>query len=398
MPGSLAGPWAAAGGVAARGGGRERGRRAAGQPGSGVEVTGEPSIRIDDVRIEDDFSVASPREVLSELPATAPAARTTFEARREVRGVLEGEDDRAIVVVGPCSIHDPEAALDYAKRLAAVRRRLAGDLLVIMRVYFEKPRTTVGWKGLINDPDLDGTFRINHGLRVARRLLLDLGGMGLPSGVEFLDVFTPQYFADLVAWGAIGARTTESQVHRQLASGLSCPVGFKNGTAGSVRIAVDAIGAARSPHHFLGVTKEGRAGIFRTTGNLDCHVILRGGDRPNYGAEDVAKTGALLEAAGLPARVMIDFSHANSAKRPERQLLVGEDVAAQIAGGDRRIVGVMIESNLVAGRQDVEPGRPRVYGQSITDACLGWEDTEPLLDRLARAVRARRGAVSAAAD
>ena len=392
------GPWAAGRGGAAGGGGRGRGRRAAGQTGSGVDVTGEPSIRIDDVRIEDDFSVASPREVLDELPATAPAARTTFEARREVRSVLEGEDDRAIVVVGPCSIHDPEAAFDYAKRLAAARRRLAGDLLVIMRVYFEKPRTTVGWKGLINDPDLDGTFRINHGLRVARRLLLDLGEMGLPSGVEFLDVFTPQYFADLVAWGAIGARTTESQVHRQLASGLSCPVGFKNGTAGSVGIAVDAIGAARSPHHFLGVTKEGRAGIFRTTGNLDCHVILRGGHRPNYRAEDVAETGALLEAAGLPARVMIDFSHANSAKRPERQLVVGEDVAAQIAGGDRRIVGAMIESNLVAGRQDVEPGRPRVYGQSITDACLGWEDTEPLLDRLARAVRARRGAVSAAAD
>ena len=360
-------------------------------------MTDEPSLRIDDVRIEDDFSVASPREVLGELPATEPAARTTFEARREVRRVLEGEDDRAIVVVGPCSIHDPEAARDYAGRLVEVRGRLAGDLLVIMRVYFEKPRTTVGWKGLVNDPDLDGTFRINHGLRVARRLLLDLGEMGLPSGVEFLDVFTPQYFADLVAWGAIGARTTESQVHRQLASGLSCPVGFKNGTTGNVGIAVDAIGAARSPHHFLGVTKDGRAGIFRTTGNLDCHVILRGGDRPNYGAEDVAKTGARLEAAGLPARVMIDFSHANSAKRHERQLLVGEDVAARIEGGDRRIVGVMIESNLVAGRQDVEPGRPRVYGQSITDACLGWEDTVPLLDRLARAVRARRLAAGAAA-
>lgn len=378
---------------------REPGGRAAGQFGSGIDVTNESSYRIDDVRIEDDFSVASPREVLGELPVTEPAARTAFEARREVRRILEGEDDRAIVVVGPCSIHDPEAALDYARRLAPVRARLAGDLLVIMRVYFEKPRTTVGWKGLINDPDLDGTFRINHGLRVARRLLLDLGGMGLPSGVEFLDVFTPQYFADLVAWGAIGARTTESQVHRQLASGLSCPVGFKNGTTGNVKVAVDAIGAARSPHHFLGVTKEGRAGIFRTTGNLDCHVILRGGDRPNYGAEDVAKTGALLEAAGLPARVMIDFSHANSAKQHERQLVVGEDVAARVAGGDRRIVGVMIESNLVAGRQDVEPGKPpAVYGQSITDACLGWEDTEPLLDRLARAVRARRGALSAAAD
>jgi 3-deoxy-7-phosphoheptulonate synthase len=360
-------------------------------------VKDKPARRIDDVRIEDEFAVASPHEVLSELPVTESAARTTFEAREAVRRVLEGDDGRAVVVVGPCSIHDPEAALDYAGRLAAVRERLADDLLVIMRVYFEKPRTTVGWKGLINDPDLDGTFRIDHGLRAARRLLLDLNEMGVPSGVEFLDVFTPQYFADLVAWGAIGARTTESQVHRQLASGLSCPVGFKNGTAGNVKIAVDAIGAARSPHHFLGVTKEGRAGIFRTTGNLDCHVILRGGDQPNYGAEDVAKTGALLEGAGLPPRVMIDFSHANSLKQHERQLLVGEDVASQIAGGDRRIVGVMIESNLVAGRQDVKPGEPRVYGQSITDACLGWEDTEPLLERLAAAVRARRRLLRAAA-
>ena len=353
--------------------------------------------RIDDVRIEDDFAVATPREVLGEIPVTESAARTTFETRQTIRRVIEGEDDRAIVVVGPCSIHDPGAALDYARRLAAVRERLADDLLVIMRVYFEKPRTTVGWKGLINDPDLDGTFRINHGLRVARRLLLELNEMGVPSGVEFLDVFTPQYFADLVAWGVIGARTTESQLHRQLASGLSCPVGFKNGTAGNVKIAVDAIGAARSPHHFLGVTKEGRAGIFQTTGNLDCHVILRGGDQPNYGAEDVAKASALLDGAGLPARIMIDFSHANSSKQHERQLVVGEDVAGQIAGGDRRIVGVMIESNLVAGRQEVRPGQPRVYGQSITDACLGWEDTVPLLDRLAAAVRARRQAASTAA-
>ena len=356
-----------------------------------------PARRIDDVRIEDEFAVASPHEVLSELPVTEAAARTTFESREAIRRVLEGEDDRAVVVVGPCSIHDPAAALEYGGRLAAVRERLAADLEVVMRVYFEKPRTTVGWKGLINDPGLDDTFRIDDGLRVARRLLLDLNEMGLPSGVEFLDVFTPQYFADLVAWGAIGARTTESQLHRQLASGLSCPVGFKNGTAGNVKIAVDAIGAARSPHHFLGVTKGGRAGIFRTTGNLDCHVILRGGDRPNYGAEDVAQASALLEAAKLPARVMIDFSHANSSKQHERQVLVGEDVAGQIEGGDRRIVGVMVESNLVAGRQDVKPGEPRVYGQSITDACLGWEDTEPLLDRLAAAVRSRRRATSAVA-
>lgn len=357
----------------------------------------KPAGRIDDVRIEDEFAVASPHEVLGELPVTESAARTTFESREAIRRVLEGEDDRAVVVVGPCSIHDPEAALEYAGRLAAVRERLADDLEVVMRVYFEKPRTTVGWKGLINDPGLDDTFRINDGLRAARRLLLELGDRGVPAGVEFLDVFTPQYLADLVAWGAIGARTTESQLHRQLASGLSCPVGFKNGTAGNVRIAVDAIGAARSPHHFLGVTKQGRAGIFRTTGNLDCHVILRGGERPNYGADDVANASALLEAASLPARVMIDFSHANSSKQHERQVLVGEDVAGQIEGGDRRIFGVMIESNLVAGRQDVQPGKARVYGQSITDACLGWEDTEPLLERMASAVRARRSALSAAA-
>ena len=353
--------------------------------------------KIDDVRIENVFDVASPRAVQSELPATESASRTVYEARRAIRRVFSGEDARAIVVVGPCSIHDPEAALDYAARLAALRSRLAGDLLVVMRVYFEKPRTTVGWKGLINDPDLDGTFRINHGLRVARRLLLDLAGMGMPSGVEFLDVFTPQYLADLVAWGAIGARTTESQLHRQLASGLSCPVGFKNGTTGNVKIAVDALGAAREPHHFLGVTKDGRAGIFETTGNRDCHVILRGGEAPNYRAADVARVSAMLEGAGLPARIMIDLSHANSAKRHERQLAVGEDVAGQIAGGDRRIVGVMVESNLVAGRQEVRLGEPRVYGQSITDACIGWEDTGPLLDRLAEAVRARRKAMSAAA-
>ena len=351
----------------------------------------------DDVRIERIVDVASPREILDELPATENAAGTVFNARESIRRVLEGGDDRLIAVVGPCSIHDPRAARDYARRLAAVRERLADDLLVIMRVYFEKPRTTVGWKGLVNDPDLDGTFRINHGLRVARRVLLDLNRAGVPAGVEFLDVFTPQYLADLVAWGAIGARTTESQIHRELASGLSCPVGFKNGTTGNLKIAVDAIGAARAPHHFLGVTKDGRAAIFETAGNADCHVILRGGEQPNYGAADIARAGAMLEGAGLSVRVMIDFSHANSAKRHERQLVVGEDVAGQIAGGDRRIVGVMIESNLVAGRQDVRPGETPVYGQSITDACLGWEDTEPLLERLAGAVRARRGAVRAAA-
>ena len=351
----------------------------------------------DDVRIESIVDVAAPREILDELPVTESAARTVFDAREAIRRVLEGDDDRLIVVVGPCSIHDPRAARDYAGRLATARERLARDLLVVMRVYFEKPRTTVGWKGLVNDPDLDGTCRINHGLRVARRVLLDLNQAGVPAGVEFLDVFTPQYLADLVAWGAIGARTTESQIHRELASGLSCPVGFKNGTTGNLKIAVDAMGASRAAHHFLGVTKEGYAAIFETAGNADCHVILRGGDQPNYGAADVARASAMLEGAGLPARIMIDFSHANSSKRYDRQPVVGEDVAGQIGDGDRRIVGVMIESNLVAGRQDVRPGETPVYGQSITDACLGWEDTEPLLERLADAVRTRRESVSAAA-
>ncbi len=352
----------------------------------------------DDVRIEAIVDVASPQAILDELPLTGPAAATAFAAREAIRRVLEGEDDRLVAVVGPCSIHDPEAAVEYAGRLAEARERFADDLLVVMRVYFEKPRTTVGWKGLINDPDLDGTFRIDRGLRLARRLLLDVNALGVPVGVEFLDVFTPQYLADLVSWGAIGARTTESQVHRELASGLSCPVGFKNGTGGSIRLAVDAIGAARASHHFLGVTKGGHAAIVKTAGNADCHIILRGGGgEPNYGAAHVARAGALLEAAGLAPRIMIDFSHANSEKRHERQLAVGEDVAGQIAGGERRIVGAMIESNLVAGRQDIGPGGPRVYGMSVTDACIGWDDTVPLLERLAEAVRARRSRAAAAA-
>lgn len=345
----------------------------------------------DNLRIAETVDVTSPDEVMGEIPITDRAARTVSEARSAFSHVLHYEDDRLVVVVGPCSIHDPKAALEYAHRLATVRERLRRDLLVIMRVYFEKPRTTIGWKGLINDPDLDGTFRINDGLRTARRLLLDFNDAGVPAGVEFLDVFTPQYLADLVAWGAIGARTTESQVHRELASGLSCPVGFKNGTNGNIRIAVDALGAACEPHHFLGIRKGGHVAIYRTTGNLDCHIILRGGEKPNYAEADVASACAMLEAAGLAPRVMIDFSHANSAKQHERQRDVGSDVATQIAKGDRRIFGVMIESNLIAGRQDIPPdGQPRYYGQSVTDACLGWDDTEPLLDQLATAVRARR--------
>ena len=358
------------------------------------------TVKTDDLRIAGIEPVASPETILGELPLTDAAARATSAARTAIRRVLDGDDDRILVIVGPCSIHDPEAALDYAERLSQVRSRLASDLHIVMRVYFEKPRTTVGWKGLINDPGLDGTFRINEGLRKARRLLLLLNEMDVPAGVEFLDVVTPQYLSDLVAWGAIGARTTESQVHRELASGLSCPMGFKNGTSGNIKIAVDALSASREPHHFLGVTKEGLAAVFETSGNLDCHVILRGGERPNYRAADVAQVSAMLESAGLPARVMIDFSHANSEKQHERQVAVGVDVAGQLEAGDRRIIGVMIESNLVGGRQDVKPGQPRVYGQSITDACLGWEDTEPLLERLAEAVRVRRRAPAnvAAAD
>jgi 3-deoxy-7-phosphoheptulonate synthase len=296
------------------------------------------------------------------------------------------------VVIGPCSVHDVTAALDYARRLKAERDRLGADLEIIMRVYFEKPRTTVGWKGLINDPHLDGSFRIDEGLRLARGLLLEINEMGLPAGCEFLDMITPQYIADLVGWGAIGARTTESQVHRELASGLSCPVGFKNGTDGNVVIAVDAIKAASQPHHFLAVTKDGRTAIATTTGNEDCHVVLRGGSAPNHGPDGVETACAALAKAGLAQRVMIDASHANSRKDPANQPRVVDEIAAQVEAGDDRIVGVMIESHLVAGRQDLKPGQPLVYGQSITDGCIDWETSVAVLDRLAAAVRGRREA------
>ncbi|HEV7803849.1 MAG TPA: 3-deoxy-7-phosphoheptulonate synthase, partial [Burkholderiales bacterium] len=295
-----------------------------------------------------------------------------------------------MVVIGPCSIHDTRAAMEYARRLAEQRVRFAGELEVVMRVYFEKPRTTVGWKGLINDPNLDGSFSINEGLRIARRLLLDLNGSGIPVGCEFLDMITPQYIGDLVAWGAIGARTTESQVHRELASGLSCPVGFKNGTDGNIRIAVDAIRAAQAPHHFLSVTKGGHSAIVSTTGNEDCHLILRGGKQPNYDAENVAAAARGLADAGIPARVMIDFSHGNSSKDPQKQVDVGRDVARQVAAGDARIFGIMMESHLKAGRQDLMPGKPLQYGVSITDGCLGWEESLDVLTELADAVRSRR--------
>jgi 3-deoxy-7-phosphoheptulonate synthase len=347
--------------------------------------------RTDDLRIREIKEVLPPRDVHAAFPTSEAAALTVYEARQAIHRVLHDEDDRLLVVIGPCSVHDVAAAKAYASRLKALRDELAGDLLVVMRVYFEKPRTTVGWKGLINDPNLDGTFEINKGLLLARQLLLELDEMGLPAGTEFLDLISPQYIADLVSWGAIGARTTESQGHRELASGLSCPVGFKNSTDGSFGIAVDAIRAARRPHVFMSVTKEGQSAIFCTAGNEDTHVILRGGSRrPNYDTESVNMAAEEMEAAGLDPRLMIDFSHANSRKRPEKQVDVGRDVAGQIARGDRRIIGVMIESHLVAGRQDVIEGRSLVYGQSITDACIGWDDSANLLRLLASAVRERR--------
>jgi 3-deoxy-7-phosphoheptulonate synthase len=353
-------------------------------------VKAHTRLHIDDVRIKEIKELVPPAHVLREFPATPASAETTFLARQAIHRILYGADDRLLVVVGPCSIHDPEAALEYARRLKEQADRLRGDLLVVMRVYFEKPRTTVGWKGLINDPYLDDSFRINDGIRLARRLLWEITEMGLPAGTEFLDMITPQYIADLIAWGAIGARTTESQVHRELASGLSCPVGFKNGTDGNVRIAIDAIKAAQAPHHFLSVTKAGHSAIVSTTGNEDCHVILRGGSEPNYDATSVETACRDLAAAGIPAKVMIDCSHGNSRKQFKRQLEVVESVAEQLAGGEDRIIGVMIESHLKEGRQDLMPGKPLEYGKSITDACIGWEDTVAALDRLSEAVRARR--------
>lgn len=345
----------------------------------------------DNIRIKGIKELIAPDALLKELPITEKASATVYRTRREIGEILHGRDDRLLVVVGPCSIHDVDAARDYADKLAEVRKRLSDRLLVVMRVYFEKPRTTVGWKGLINDPDLDDSFHINKGVRLARQLLLDLNEMDVPAGVEFLDLITPQYLADLVAWGAIGARTTESQGHRELASGLSCPVGFKNGTGGSIKIAVDAVGAAHHPHHFLSLTKEGHSAIFTTAGNDDTHVILRGGSNgPNYDSDSVTAAVALLEQAGLAGKLMVDFSHANSRKQHRKQLEVGRDVGGQIAAGNDAIFGVMIESHLVEGNQKLTPGQPLTYGQSITDACLSWDDTEPLLEDLAEAVAQRR--------
>ena len=355
------------------------------------DVSGKPkTYETDDVRILEIKELISPDGLLAEAPLTETAAKNVYETRQAIHRILHGADDRLLVIVGPCSIHDVDAAKEYAERLKEVRERLSSQLLIVMRVYFEKPRSTVGWKGLINDPSLNGSFEINRGLRLARGLLLDLASSGMPAGCEFLDMIMPQYFADLVSWGAIGARTTESQVHRELASGLSCPVGFKNGTDGNVRIAVDALRAAQTPHHFLSVTKGGHSAIVSTAGNEDCHVVLRGGQQPNYDAEGVDATAKELADVGLPARIMIDFSHSNSSKQHERQVEVGRCVADQIGAGDGRIFGVMVESHLKTGRQDLVPGKELTYGMSITDACLGWEDSSALLDVLAEAVTERR--------
>jgi 3-deoxy-7-phosphoheptulonate synthase len=344
----------------------------------------------DDLRIRRIDTLNTPAEVIAELPCDDLASETVAQSRAALHAILQGQDDRLAVVVGPCSIHDPAAALEYAHRLRPLRDALGGELEIIMRVYFEKPRTTVGWKGLINDPGLDGSFNINQGLRLARGLLRDINRMGLPAGCEYLDIISPQYIADLVAWGAIGARTTESQVHREMASGLSCPVGFKNGTDGNIKIAVDAVGAASHPHHFLAVTKEGRSAIAATAGNPDCHVILRGGKTPNYDAAHIEAASQVLAKSGLPARLMVDASHANSGKNPDNQPAVIEDIAVQMEAGETRIIGVMIESHLVAGQQNLVAGQPLVYGQSITDGCIGWEQTVSVLTRLAEAVRQRR--------
>ena len=346
--------------------------------------------KTDDLRITEIREVPNPNALCEIFPSTSTATDLTLKTRQDIHNILHGSDDRLLVVIGPCSIHDPIAAMEYATRLLEFRNTHAKNLVIVMRVYFEKPRTTVGWKGLINDPNLDGTYDIASGLRIARKLLLDLNDLGMPAGTEYLDLLTPQYLADQISWGAIGARTTESQLHREMASGLSCPVGFKNGTDGNLRIAVDAISASNHPHHFLSLTKAGHSAIFSTSGNDDCHIILRGGLETNYDDESVSRAlTALRDVNALPA-VMIDFSHANSKKRPELQLEVCADVCQQVAIGNRHIIGMMVESHLLGGRQDLSPEEPLTYGQSITDACIGWEDTMRLLDDLAQSAFDRR--------
>ena len=356
----------------------------------------DKTSQTDDERIQDITVLPPPEHLIRFFPiGGTPVEALISQTRRRIHDILHGKDDRLLVVIGPCSIHDPAAALDYARRLKVLRTRYADTLEIVMRVYFEKPRTTVGWKGLINDPYLDESFRIDEGLRIARQLLIEINRLGLPAGSEFLDVISPQYIGDLISWGAIGARTTESQVHRELASGLSAPIGFKNGTDGNIKIATDAIQAAARGHHFLSVHKNGQVAIVQTKGNKDCHVILRGGKAPNYDAASVGAAVKELEAAKLTPRLMVDFSHANSSKQHEKQLEVAKDIAAQIAGGSRSVFGVMIESHIEAGAQKFTPGKDTVealrYGQSITDACLGWDDSVKSLDILSAAVAAARG-------
>ncbi|MFZ5521967.1 MAG: 3-deoxy-7-phosphoheptulonate synthase [Pseudomonadota bacterium] len=362
----------------------------------GWVAPGDKTSRTDDERIKNVTPLPPPEHLIRFFPIRGtPVEQLVGDTRERIRRILRGQDDRLLVVIGPCSIHDPAAALDYAKRLLAQREAYKDTLEIVMRVYFEKPRTTVGWKGLINDPYLDGSFRIDEGLRMARHLLLDINRLGMPAGSEFLDVISPQYIGDLISWGAIGARTTESQVHRELASGLSAPIGFKNGTDGNIRIATDAIQAAARPHHFLSVHKNGQVAIVETAGNPDCHVILRGGKAPNYDGASVEAACKDLEAAKLPARLMVDCSHANSAKQHQRQIDVARDIADQLASGSQRVFGVMVESHLCAGAQKFTPGQDDpaklAYGQSITDACLGWDDSAEVLKLLSDAVAKRRG-------
>lgn len=347
-------------------------------------------FKTDDVRITGLQEVIPPAELHAEFPLDEQASETVHHTREAIHKILHANDDRLIVIVGPCSIHDPDAAREYASKLKPLIDELADDLCIVMRVYFEKPRTTIGWKGLINDPDMDESFHINKGLRLARGLLLDLAKEGVPAGSEFLDLISPQYIADLVSWGAIGARTTESQAHRELASGLSCPIGFKNGTDGGCKVAIDAVHAATRPHVFMSLNKRGHSAIFSTTGNEDCHIILRGGKRPNYDSESIKDVAEQLEKNGLKAQLMVDCSHANSNKDYRRQVDVCDDIAAQVSDGEKRIIGVMIESHLVEGRQDVVEGQNVKYGQSVTDACISWETTESLLRKLAESVQARR--------
>ena len=344
----------------------------------------------DNTRITGLMEVSPPNDIITELPISADSSELVFKSRKEISDILHGRDDRLVVVVGPCSIHDPESALEYAKRLKSLEAKHSNQLKIVMRVYFEKPRTTIGWKGLINDPNLDNSYDVNLGLRKARKVLLDINNLGLPAGTEFLDMITPQYLADLISWGAIGARTTESQIHRELASGLSCPVGFKNSTNGSIQVAIDAIGSASNSHIFLSITKEGKSAIFNSSGNEDCHVILRGGSDTNYESSFVESTSKELEAAKKSKNVMIDMSHGNSKKQFKRQLIVNKDISDQISSGEDRIFGVMIESNLEEGNQKIGPLEEIKYGQSITDACVGWNDTEIMINQLSTAIENKR--------